>query len=202
MLFGTIRIILGVFIFATCFFITKALKTNRKRGFYIISFVFAVLCSTLSFLFPFENVFVTFSTPESAFSYANLGNVKLVIDGSKTNFVVAEKGDTNIYSIIPKTEKGWKLSVGIDTKNIIQKVCNGIVIYVYQYKNTDDYYITIFDTNGGPLGVADSYNSEFSYSTRIDEHLNETFYTYYTYVQELDNQYCLTVNGRSISLIK
>lgn len=202
MLFGIMRIILGVFIFATCFFIAKVSKTNRKRRFYMISLLFAILCSTLSFLFPFENVFVTFSTPESAFAYANSGNVKLVIGGSKTDFVVAEKGDINIYSIIPKAEKGWKLSVGFDTKNIIQKVSNGIVIYVYQYKNTDDYYITIFDTNGGPLEVADIYNSEFFYLTRIDEYLNETFYTYYTYVQKLDSQYCLTVNGQPISIIK
>lgn len=200
MLFGTIRIILGFFIFAAFLFIVKVSKTNRKRRFYMISLVLAILCSTLSFLFPFENAFVTFSTPESAFSYTNSGDIKLIIDGSKTNFVVAEEGDISIYSIIPKTEKGWKLGVGFDTKNLIQKVWNGVVIYVYQYKNIDDYYITVLNTNGGPLEIADNCNSKFFYLSKSDEYLNETFYTYCAYIQKMDNQYSLTVNGQSFSL--
>lgn len=200
MLFGTIRIILGFFIFAAFLFIVKVSKTNRKRRFYMISLVLAILCSTLSFLFPFENAFVTFSTPESVFSYTNSGDIKLIIDGSKTNFVVAEEGDISIYSIIPKTEKGWKLGVGFDTKNLIQKVWNGIVIYVYQYKNIDDYYITVLNTNGGPLEIADNCNSKFFYLSKSDEYLNETFHTYCAYIQKMDNQYSLTVNGQLFSL--
>lgn len=200
MLFEIIRVIFGVILFIVCYSIIKASKIQYKRRSYLISLICAILIIVFSNLLPIENAFITFSTPESAFSYVNTGNIKLVIDGSQTDFVVAEKGDAKIYSIIPKTENGWKLGMGKDTKKINQKSFDGIVIYVYQYKNTNDYYITVLNTNGGMLELSDNYNSTFYHLDQVNKELNETFYTYYAYIEALNEQYALSINGNKIIL--
>lgn len=201
MLFGITRVILGVIIFIVCYLIIKTTKTKYKRRYYIISFICVILVIVLFNLIPIENAFITFSTPESAFSYVNTGNIKLVINGSQTDLVVAQKEDAKIYSIIPKTENGWKLGMGIDTKRIIQKTFEGIIIYVYQYKNTNEYYITVLNTNGGMLELSDNHDSTFFHVDEVNEELNETFYIYYTYIKALDEQYTLIVNGNKIILL-
>lgn len=169
MLFGITRVILGVIIFIVCYLIIKTTKTKYKRRYYIISFICVILVIVLFNLIPIENAFITFSTPESAFSYVNTGNIKLVINGSQTDLVVAQKEDAKIYSIIPKTENGWKLGMGIDTKRIIQRTFEGIIIYVYQYKNTNEYYITVLNTNGGMLELSDNHDSTFFHVDEVNE---------------------------------
>ena len=160
-----------------------------------------VLVAVLA-LIPFENLFVTFKSPEAAYEYTNFGksDIELVVEGNNCDFVVERKEDTDKYLIIPKDEVGWKIGVGLNTKRIIQKISNGITVYVYQYKNTSDYFITVFDTNGGEATVTDDYDTEFSSLERYNDFLGETFVTYYAHIPELNQQYSVTVNGNKIAL--
>ena len=127
-------------------------------------------------------------------------DAKLIVDGEKTNFVVGVKGDVNIYAIIPKSDNGWKLGMSFDTKRVIQKISDGVTIYMYQYKNTDDYYITVLDTNGGLSKISDNLGSEFQYLDKSNSTLNKTFYTYYAYINNFNDQYTLTVNDKTIKV--
>lgn len=122
------------------------------------------------------------------------------MDGEKASFSVGTKGDTNVYSIVPKSSNGWKLGMGLDTKRPFQKIYNDIAIYVYQYKSTDDYYITVTDTNGGSLDITDNRKSKFKYLEKSNSTLNKTFYTYYAYINGFDDQYAITVNGKQIKI--
>lgn len=195
MLFGIFRVIFWAIIFTVCLYIIKKSKISNKRLWYIFSLVATITLTTFSALFPLENAFITFSSPESAFNYNNTGNVLLVVNGESTDMVVAERNDTDVYAIIPKSDNGWKLSVGADTKKIAQNISNGITVHIYRYRNSNDYYITVLNTNGGELIVSDNYNSEFYYLTKTNKTLNETFYTYYAFIYNLNEQYSLTVNG-------
>lgn len=200
MLFVTIRLIFWGLAFIICFLLIKKSHIINKRKWSLVAFVVAIILTTVSALIPIEDAFVTFSSPESAFGYVNTGNVKLVVSGKKTDFVIAGKSNTDIYVIIPKSNIGWKLGLGLDTKRIIQKISDGITIYVYQYKNSDDYYITVFDTNGGTSEITDNHGSEFYYLDKTNNALNKTFYIYYAYVENLNDTYILTVNGKVISV--
>ena len=73
-----------------------------------------------------------------------------------------------------------------------------IIIYVYQYQHSDDYYVTVLDTNGGKLEITDNRDSKFQYMEQENSVLNESFYTYYTYIKGFDDQYTLTVNDKVI----
>ena len=199
-MFEIVRLIFCIIALVVCFFLIKKSRVLRKRRWYIICIIIAVMLTILSVLIPIENIFVTFSSPESAYGYVNKGEVKLVVNGKKSDFVIGENGDTDIYAIIPKSDDGWKLGMGADTKRIIKKISDGIIIYVYQYRNSDDYYITVLDTNGGESKITDNQNSEFYHLDKINNTLNKTFYTYFAYVENLNNQYIITVNGNSISV--
>ena len=200
MLFAITRIILGIRIFIIGYFLIGKIKSINAFRKLIITFMLSVILTTLSALIPLENVFVTFSSPESAYNYNHSGKVKLIVNGSKTDFIVGEKNGTDVYLIVPKSDNGWKQGMGLGTKRICNKISDGITVYVYQYKNTDDYYIVLLNTNGGPLDITANNNSEFIYSESANSILNKTFYTYYAYLNSFNCQYTLTVNGENVSL--
>lgn len=193
-MFLLFRFLFGVLVFIACLlFIQKTHKIHKRRWF-AVAFVAAAMGTTILALLPVENVFLTFSSPQSAYQYNHTGDVKLVVSGEITDFVIGVKGDVDEYTILPKSDDGWKLGMGFDTKRIHQTISDGVVIYVYQYKNTDDYYITILDTGGGPLELTDNRNSNFQCLEHTNEVLHTTFYTYYGYIHDYDDSYTLTVN--------
>jgi len=196
MLFVLFILIFGILVFAICFLLIKKSHSTHKRLLSIIVFITAVTLITISALVP---AFITFPTPESAYKYSQSGNAKLVVSGQKTDFVVGSKGSTDVYAIIPKSDSGWKLGMGFNTKRIYWKISDGISVHVYQYKNSDEYYITVFNSNGGPLELTDNHGSEFQYLDKNNRTLNKTFYTYYAYINNFNNQYTLTVNGKTIT---
>lgn len=201
MLFITIRLVFWSLVFIACFLLIRKSNILHKRRWILTVFTTAVVLSVMSFIIPIENVFVTFSSPESAYGYTNSGEVKLIVEGEQSDFVVGEKDSANVYAIIPKVSNGWKLGMGLDVKRIRQTISEEIIIYVYQYKDSDDYYITVFNANGGTLKITDSDNSEFCYLSDFNATLNKTFYTYYAYVNNFDSKYTITVNGRTIALL-
>lgn len=91
MLFAITRIILGITIFIIGYFLIGKIKSINAFRKLIITFMLSVILTTLSALIPLENVFVTFSSPESAYNYNHSGKVKLIVNGSKTDFIVGEK---------------------------------------------------------------------------------------------------------------
>lgn len=200
MLFVIFRLIFGCLVFSACFLLIRKSRAIHKRRWLTVALAVAVILTTISALIPIENAFVTFTSPQSAYNYNNTGSVKLVVNGAKTDFVVGAKGDTDVYIIVPKSDSGWKLGMGLDTKRIAQTISDGVSVYVYRYKNSDDYYITVLDTSGGPLEITDTHNSEFQYSDKFNSTLNKTYYTYYTYINGYDEQYVLTVNGKAIKI--
>lgn len=193
MLFLFFRFLFGVLVFIACLLFIGKTHTIHKRWRFAVAFAAAAMGTTILALLPVENAFLTFSSPQSAYQYNHTGDVKLVVSGEITDFVVGVQGDVDEYAILPKSDDGWKLGMGFDTKRIHQTVSDGIVVYVYQYKNTDDYYITILDTSGGPLELTDNRNSNFQCLEHTNEALDTTFYTYYGYIHDYDDSYALTV---------
>lgn len=74
------------------------------------------------------------------------------------------------------------------------------MIYVYRYRDSEDYYITVLDTKGGTSVVKDNQNSEFFCLKKANTALNEIYCTYYAYVADLSDSYSVTVNGETIVL--
>lgn len=197
-----IRLLMGCAFLACSITPIKKSKLIHKHILYIIFTSLSVILTTILAFLPFENLFVTFDSPKTAYEYFNLGksNIELIIEGNDCDFIIDRKNDSDTYLIIPKTIDGWKIGIGSNTKRIVQKLSNGIVIYVYQYKNTSDYFITITDTNGRKSTVSDEYNTKFYSLERTNASLEKTFVTYYAHITNFNSQYSIIVNDSKILL--
>ena len=196
-MFGIIRMLFWIVIFGICIVtLGKQGVLNKKRN-KVFLFVIITMLWIGSMLLPIENLFISFSTPEKSYSYVNSEDVKLVVYGQDSALVIGE--DTEyVYLVIPKEENGWKIGRGIDLKFILNQYFDGIVISIYQYKNTKEFYIEVADTDGRECIVNDNQNSYFEIlETSVDA---ENKYRYYAYVHDLNNNYILKVNNEEIIL--
>lgn len=200
-MYSIIRLIIGC-VFLVCSIIAiKKSKAIRKRILYAVFTGISVGLSVLLMFLPFENLFLTFNSPEAAYEYYSFRQSNIeIVEGNDCDFIIDRRNDGEEYLIIPKTEDGWKIGIGSDTGIAVQKFSEGISIYVYQYQSTCDYFITILDTNGGESTVVDEYNTEFVSFERNNDSLGKKFVTYYAHIRNLDSEYSVTVNGNEIVL--
>lgn len=195
-MFIIVRMLFSGLIFALSIVLIHKAKIRKKRFAYIFSAVVAVALICVLALFPFENAFITFKTPEESFKYVYIEpSVKLTVYGENSCLVIGDKSGVNKFLIIPKSEKGWSVDVGSNTKIIEQKIFGSVVICVYKHRNTGDCYISVFDANGRELQLSDGCNSKFIASRKLNDALGKTCYNYYAYVSIYDENYQLMING-------
>lgn len=198
-MFGIVRIVFWCIIFSLCIFLMKKFNILRKINIIVLGVLILILC-TISGLFPVENYFVTFSTPEEAYSYMNFEKVKLVVEGNKSAFVVGEKDRADYdYLVIPRNQNGWKLGRGVDIKLKEQKIIEGIFVDIYEYKDGDDYYVTVLDMSGKELEILDSCDSRFIKLSYDNEEIDNNYSSYYASILSFDENYWISVNGKQIS---
>ena len=201
-MYNIIRLVICSVFLACSITVIKKSKSTRKHILYTAFTSLSVILFVVLMFLPFENLFVTFDYPKEAYEYYNLGesNIELIVEGEHSDFIVDCKNDSDTYLIIPKTSDGWKIGIGSNTKKTVQEFSNGILLQVYQYKSTSDYFITILDTNGGESTISDEYNTNFLSIEKYNEHLGEKFVTYYAHIAGFNPQYSVTVNGNKITL--
>ena len=198
-MFSIIRVIFFIIIFLIGIFILKKLSLIHKKKFRVVLIVICVILTTILSLFPIENVFVTFSTPEAAYKYFNSCPAILTVNGEKTDLVIGEKDSAYVYRIIPKSNKGWKIGNSLDTKMKFQKIVGEVAIYGYQYKNSEELYVAISHKYGKTLEIRDSKQSEFLCLT--DKDVKSTSeYTYYAYIGDVDENYYICIGDEKIYL--
>lgn len=191
------RVAVGCIVFVVLNVFIAKNSTKRKRAWRLVSVIVSVLLISALYFLPLENLFMTFDSPQEVYRYVNVGkeNIELMVEGESSTLIVGCQNDTYRHSIIPKTTKGWKLGTSVQTKKIFQKVSDEILIEVYQYKDTSDYYIAVLSFTGGALEIIDSDNSVFYSLEKENDFQENTFVSYYAYTSRFDSQYCLTVDG-------
>lgn len=198
MLYGIIRYVLGAVIFIIAFFLIKKSNILKKNLLYAVSFIVISVLVTLLYFVPVENLFMNFSSPEKAFNYISSCEIQHIVYGSETDLVIAGKGATDTYKILPKTDKGWKLSNGLETEKyaLFHK---GISIEVFRHKKTDDYYVRLFNIDGGEIEVSDSCGSDFSKTIKTADESSKQIY-YYAFVNNFNDEYTLNLNGEEVKV--
>ncbi len=199
-MYGIIRITIGILFLVGSIIALQKMKIAHKRRTYAVAVCLSIALMTALAFLPFENFFITFDSPESAYEYYNFGksNIRLIVEGNDCDLVVDRKNTSDTYLIVPKTENGWKIGIGADTRKIAETFVNGISVNVYQYRKIDAFFITILDTNGGESTVSDKYGTEFFASEEVDKTCSKTFVTYFGYLAEFDSSYNITVNGHKV----
>ncbi len=200
-MFVFIRLAISCLFFLCSIIAVKKYKNANKRKLYAIFTTIAILLYFCLSFCPFENLFLTFESPESAYRYFIPGksDIELVVEGNNCDFIVDRNKDTDTFLIVPKNENGWKIGTGSNMVRVDQKLTDGISVNIYQYKNSNDYFITILDTNGGESKISDNFNTVFYSIERNTDYLGKTYVTYYAHISGFNVNYCLEVNGEEIT---
>ena len=201
-MYGIIRIVVGsVFLICLILFIRKS-KLINKRKLYTMFSLLTIVFMVVSYFLPLENLFITFDSPEKAYKYISFEkcDIEHILTGNNCDFIIARKGNVKEYSAVPKTSEGWKIGLGIDNKRIYNEFYDGILVTVFHYKNTDDYFITVRDQKGDESTISDDYNTEFCAVKETNEYTGKTAVTYYGHITDFPPVYTVTVRGNKIVL--
>ena len=197
-MYNLVRMIIGGIIFACSMIAVKKSKVPNKRALRLVFTILSVVLTGLLGFFPFENLFVTFDSPKTAYNYYHTSEksiIDIIVEGDACDFVVGgEKGTvTQTYLIIPKTEDGWKVGIVNYTKRIARKDYDKNILRVFQHKNTNDYFVIIFNAKGEKMTITDEYNTQFFPLEKIIDSDGQTFVTYYGHITDFNSQYSVGI---------
>lgn len=203
MLFRIVRL-LFLFIALLCLFILTNKYVKKHKRQLIVLVTIAVLClDLLGTIFPFENLFFYFPSPDKAFSYFNTGEIIGKMDGEESTLILYRDDRIDGFCILPKYYKGWQFRPFLSYDTVYQKKlysqsvnCD---IKVYRAKNTTDYYVAVdnwFVDN--PINISDNRGSEFLCIAEESSIEDVNFYSYYTYIEELNDGYKIKVGDVSV----
>lgn len=202
MLYGIIRIFLGVLIFGSIGLGIFKSKVRRKKAFSLIFAILSIITISISALFPVENLFITFDSPEEVFYYTCIGEVKDVIYGEQSCMIVySTQNNTYSYAIIPKTEEGYKISSILSNMKLVKILKQGNSAEILSLKGTTDYYLwATFISENSDIIISDSINSSFKSIANTEKNIN-TFISY-GFIDELDSNYRLFLDNEEIFNLK
>lgn len=204
MLFNLSRIVLWLIISSFIVFKIRAIKIVQKKLFSLLIIVLCLVLISVSGMYPIENLFINFESPESVFKYTNFGEVEDVLYGKDSCIIIySNRNSTGGCYIIPKTEKGYKIPNYFATKKVSNKFDRNGNFDIYNVLGTQDYYIVgtilsktseqdIFDSNNQPVKniVIDMGNTK-----------TKTIIIY-SYMENFNNDYYLLINGTKTTIMK
>lgn len=130
--------------FALCFLVLRRIRRShmkRKRAVSVISVLLILCLISLTAVFPVENLFVHFETPERAFRYAMHGTIVNTIPGSDSCLVVYSTGGSTYHeAIFPMTERGYQLPNFYGVKTVFVGEAERGSHVVLQYSGSNDRY--------------------------------------------------------------
>ena len=190
-MFEIIRILLSGAFVGIFLLIFKSVIKNKKL-LIILCVVVAAIVLCISLAVPIENYVYTFDSPEEVAAYLGKGELDVIVEGENSVYALIEKNKTLTEIIaFPKTSDGYKLGSQIKSNilNIHSIVINDAVLSIYNYKDTNDYYIDVYCNN--ELKVYDNRNTEFY-------HYGDNLSSCIGYVNDL-NGYVISINGSEYS---
>lgn len=188
-MFGVLRDILGLLILVMVFFLLKIkFKVRFKTPGYAALIVGYFIIVAFLDNVPIENAFMTFSSAQEAFKYNNkTGEVICEIEGEESTLIRISDDTVDYfadeYFIVPKTDCGWKMGMWYDTNLILDQTFGDMNIHVWQYKDSDDYYISVVTNK---VEIADNRNSEFQYTVADGEEVKNELEEFHQITKKID----------------
>lgn len=107
-----------------------------------VGLIFFAAISLVS-VYPVENLFVSFDSPQKAFNYYTFGEIEKTVDGEESCMIVyRNRNNTYQELIMQKTEKGYKLPSEILSKTVEKKQQRENNMKIIHAVGTHDYYIS------------------------------------------------------------
>ena len=200
-MFVLIRII--VFLAISSFAVIILLKSTliHKKLVSLLSIILCLAIVTASAMFPVENLFISFQSPENVFQYTEFGKIENMIYGENSCMVLYTSGSSSSHSILPKTEKGYQIPGYFTSKRISHRLDEKGCFDVYSVSGTKDYYV-IASVNqkaeASAFAVLDKHGEEMKCSIFRG---NDTDFLY-IYIHDLSEECYLSVQGEKILIME
>ena len=182
------------------FKIRKSQKIVRKRLAVVLTCILGILGVSLTVVFPVENLFIDFESPESVFHYTEIGTIDKIIDGQDSCMIIYSKGkNVTSYCFIPKTNDGYKIPGYLIAKKVSHKFDKDRLFDVYNVKGTLDYYVSGSSPHISQGDVVELFNGK---DEKVDSDIviiGMSDFIYF-YVYDFTDKYYLLVNGDKISI--
>lgn len=163
----------------------------------IIAVCVAVSASLLSMMLPIENLLYSFKSPEEAFMYIGQAEPENVLLGQYSCIVSGKHGNDYVPDgVFTRAEDGWKLGKINDLRLCFATMIpKEFTVKVRQFRNTEDYYVEIIDYTGTDKVITDKNGTAFiKWYQKGDER------SYRAYVQNINMDYYVVINGRMIQM--
>lgn len=202
-----LRQILAIIYLILNVFILFLIKMKLSKIKFIISLIISVICFGVFSIYmgtPIEQRWVKFDTIEQAFKYSYPEDeiVKII---EKDNYAIViydfdNRGRT--VTFFKKVDNKWLVTNGSNSK---QKL-----YYTQQYgiitdRSTDGKtkFIAISFSNitgaNKEISISDNYNTKFIYVETMEKS-GDMMYEYYGIIENIKDDYYLTINGNTVSL--
>ena len=197
MLFIIPRIVIWLVASVIVVLIIRATNIVRKGLVGFLSVALCLIIVSASAVYPVENLFVDFKSPESVFNYTNFGEVNDIVYGKESCMVIyTDRNSSGGHYIIPRSEKGYKIPSFFASKKVSNKFDKDGNFDVYNVSGTNDYYVVgIILSDTVEPEIIDSENRPVKYIT-IDMGDTETkTVVIYSYVENFNNDSYLIIDG-------
>jgi hypothetical protein len=206
MLFGLIRLFITL-VCATALVLLlkrKHVQLNLKRIIYLCIGA-SVFFFVLVFFVPFENIFISFPSPEAIWRYMweDDDYITYINGNDSTLFIYGtQDGATSYYQFI-KTENGWKLGSASFDKTQFITFKNCTIILCKQKKSKECFVIVderILIGHDAPQKISDNIGSEFTKLNLYSNTEHVEINTYYAIVPAQTERYELSYGEDTIVL--
>lgn len=176
-----------LFIIIRCIINKVSVNKQKTSIIWVVIIVFSL--SSFLYLLPFENLFVSFKTPESAVYYYNNWDDIHIVYGQDSCLVISENDSSKKQQILIKDDEGWKIKTGFSIKTIAQQSNNLNYLKIMNVNGSQDTYISIINIFGDNVDIQDKYNTHFK-KTEPGH--------YYGYLSNYSEGYSITINSIEI----
>lgn len=202
MLFNVWRILLWLILSIFLIIRIKKSKIVRKKIISLISVVLSLILISASGMFPIENLFISFKSPEDLFNYVGFGKINDVVYGKDSCMIIYSEGSNTVGKlIVPMSKEGYKIPNYFEMRKVLNKLGQYVHVDVYNALGTNDYYI---------FGTVVSKENEINITDKNDQpvkniaigmgnsDMNTIFI--YSYTQDFTDSYYLIVNENKVFL--
>ena len=199
-MYGIVRIIFWGIVLAIVLLLLKKKSRVTKKRTAIVAITFCLILSTVSALFPVENLFVDFNSPSKVLNYCQSGNSDDVIFGNDSCMVINTKGnDIGGHFITPKSTKGYKIPSLFSVREISHKFDKDGSFDVYNVSGTNDYYLvgTIISCEK-KINITDLYNGPIRFNITEMGNTGTKTILIYAFVENFTNEHFIFINGEKV----
>ena len=187
-MYNLIRFLIVIVLLVSVVILIRKSKNKFKKAIILLAFIaFDVVLA----LVPIENSFILFSSPQQVAEYYTGEKAQGVVYGENTALVITTETSKIVF---PKTDNGWKIANSYNTDlKYFDTISEGTLIAVLNFDGTDEWYVEIYSVVDSELNITDTSNSEFELIIPASENVKSG--TYFAYVNGLDEDYEISVNG-------